>query len=291
MIRSMTGYGKHELTRGDKRITVEIKSLNSRYLDLNVRIPSIFREFEVELRNVLSKLLVRGKIDVSINLDYSENARPQNINKNLLKAYFDELSALAQAANVPQNELFLQALRMPNVISANNDDTDKEEWTDVLRMVDVAVANLDKHRTAEGFTLAMDLTERIFLIKNRSDEIDKNKAVRSDKVKQRILQHLQDAVGEDKVDQNRFEQELIFYLEKLDITEEIVRLNTHCNYYLEILDNQDQSKGRKLEFITQEIGREINTIGSKANDAVLQKIVVEMKDELEKIKEQCANLL
>jgi uncharacterized protein (TIGR00255 family) len=287
----MTGYGKQELAKDNKTITVELKSLNSRYLDLNMRMPPGFREFELEVRNMLSKLLVRGKIDLLINIDSSANGNSQHINTALLQRYISELDKLSKEYEVNRNDLFMQALRMPNVVEAATPDVSNEDWNDVLRMIDRTANHLDEHRVAEGLNLAMDLTERVYLIKSKGDEIERSKAGRLEKVKQRITQHLAEQIGEEKVDQNRFEQELIFYLEKLDITEELVRLNTHCDYFLQVLDNQETSKGRKLEFITQEIGREINTIGSKANDATIQKVVVEMKDELEKVKEQCANLL
>ena len=283
MIQSMTGYGKSTIQLATKKITIEIKSLNSKNLDLNTRFPAIYREKEIPVRRKIAKQLIRGKVDVSFFIEATSEKTTAHINKNVVSQYLEQLNQLGDHADT-----LSIAMRLPDVLTIEREELDGNEWSEIEKSIDEALNNLQDFRLDEGEVLKNDFILRIDTIKSNLDEViklddDRLKAVRD---------RLQKAINELKitVDENRFEQEMIYYLEKLDITEEKVRLKNHLKYFLETL-NIDVSNGKKLGFISQEIGREVNTIGSKANFAPMQKMVVQMKDELEKIKEQLLNVL
>lgn len=291
MIKSMTGYGKAECEFQSKKITIEIKSLNSKQLDLNLKIPSIYKEKEVDIRNEISRELVRGKIELSISLDCNSEEATASINTTLLKSYHKQISDISKELNLPvPDDIISTLLRLPDVLKSEKQEVSEEEWTNLLSTVSNAIKAINQFRQQEGKALEKDIAGRISLITDLLTGLEVFEKQRIEKVKQKIRQSLLELVTPDKVDENRFEQELIYYIEKLDITEEKVRLVNHCSYFLET-SKEEEPSGKKLGFIIQEIGREINTIGSKANDADMQKIVVKMKDELEKIKEQINNIL
>lgn len=285
----MTGFGKASLELENKNVTVEIRSLNSKGADISFRLPSSLRNYELDLRNELSKKLERGKIDISVYTESLKGETPVEINAELAKSYHRQIKALAAELNEPLNESIRIIVGMPDVMKSEKKEVDEQEWKKIKSCIDMAIEQLDQFRKKEGESLRTDFTERIKNIFNSLNEIKKLDVNRVDTIKERIRKNLYDAVGMDKVDQNRFEQELIYYIEKLDINEEKVRLSTHLDYFLSTM--VEASAGRKLNFIAQEIGREINTIGSKASDAAIQKHVVLMKDELEKMKEQTNNVL
>lgn len=296
----MTGFGKasKEISnlpdgqgQASKKITVEVRSLNSKQMDLNLRMSYLYKAKELELRNEIAKQIERGKVDVSIYTESSLEAIPVAINKELAKNYFNELHSLSAELNANSVDLLAQVLRMPEVIKAEKEiaELDENEWKQVKQVVDEAIAEFQKFRDAEGATLNKEFDTRIKLLTDLLVKVNELDAPRIENIKQRIKNNIKDAIDPDKIDANRFEQELIYYIEKIDISEEKLRLQTHLDYF--IATKQEPACGRKLGFIAQEIGREINTIGSKANDAGIQKIVVQMKDELEKIKEQLLNVL
>lgn len=293
MIQSMTGYGKADCEFQNKKITVEVKALNSKQFDLNLKVPSIYKEKELEIRNELIKELERGKIDFYISVDTSSNCEDTSavLNANIIKGYYTQIVAISKdlGVDVPSDVMNV-ILRMPEVLKSDKQELSDEEWSNLIQCVRRAIKSLVDFRNQEGRALADDIIGRINLIKNLSGELEKFENTRIEKIKVRIHQNLEEIMVSDKIDKNRFEEELIYYLEKFDITEEKVRLANHCLYFMETM-NEKESVGKKLAFIAQEIGREINTIGSKSNDADMQKIVVKMKDELEKIKEQINNVL
>ncbi|NNE55261.1 MAG: YicC family protein [Flavobacteriales bacterium] len=290
MIKSMTGYGKAEGTVGNRKYTVEMRALNSKQLDLNLRMPSVFKEGEMALRNSLSRTLVRGKIDVTIYFEADATEKKVSINKSLMESYHADLKEVAE--NIGQQEVDYMGLmiRIPEVLRPEREEFDKEEWLQIKAMVEKAAANLDKYRSTEGKDTEDDLRGRVTSIRSLLEEAEEPLNQRMETIKSRIRTNLEEFIDPDKIDPNRFEQELIYFLEKLDISEERVRLSSNCDYFLEVLEN-GEAQGKKLGFISQEIGREINTMGSKANNAEVQRIVVKMKDELEKIKEQVLNVL
>jgi uncharacterized protein (TIGR00255 family) len=289
MIRSMTGFGKAVSENSEKKITVEVRSLNSKQMDLNVRIPSLFREKENEVRNAVQKLLERGKVDVSVNQENNVEQKTIAINRELAKNYYCELAALSEELETgPVNYVEIIS-RMPEVWKQEKSELHEEDWELVQSALEKALAALNVFRRDEGKVLGKELSTRINNIVQNLATIEKLDATRIQHIRSRIKGNLDELVPADRVDVNRFEQELIYYMEKIDITEEKLRLSTHCAYFLKTME--EMSSGRKLGFISQELGREINTIGSKANDAAIQKLVVEMKDELEKIKEQLLNVL
>ncbi|MCB0474942.1 MAG: YicC family protein [Flavobacteriaceae bacterium] len=285
MIQSMTGYGKAIIDLPQKKITVEIKTLNSKNLDLNVRLPALYREKELIIRTKISQELQRGKIDFAIYLESTVGEATSSINIDVVKNYMDQLRKIDAK---PDENLLEIAMRLPDVLKTEREELNEEEWAAVDQAIDTALAEVITYRKDEGAVLKNDFTERITTLQKLSEEVI---LLDTERLKQ-IRERLDKAIEEIKqnVDENRFEQELIYYLEKLDITEEKVRLNNHLDYFLTAL-NDAVSNGKKLVFISQEIGREINTTGSKSNYAPMQKIVVQMKDELEKIKEQLLNVL
>lgn len=285
MIQSMTGYGKSVIQLPSKKITVEIKSLNSKNLDLNARVPSSYREKELVIRNKISKSLTRGKVDFNLYVEITGEATNTVINQVVIKEYMSQLRAVT---NGDDTELLKMAVRMPDALKTERDEIDEDEFSEILKAVAEALVEINTYRSDEGAVLKADFLERINTIDHLLKEVIKIDSQRIDNVKERLRTAVSDL--KEKVDENRFEQELIYYLEKYDITEEKVRLENHLNYFKEAI-NSDDSNGKKLGFISQEIGREINTIGSKSNFAPMQQLVVQMKDELEKIKEQALNVL
>lgn len=283
MIQSMTGYGKAEVQTQNRKITIELKSLNSKSLDINARFPTMYKEKEMEVRKLLSRELLRGKIDLSFFVEITGEETSTRINKGIVENYLDQLEGIRKEADI-----LSIAMRLPDVLKTEREELDEEEWKKIEEGVSKAIEQLNEFRSSEGMELKRDFELRIATLEEKLKEVMEIDPERLETVRSRLEKAIQEIKL--NVDENRFEQELIYYLEKLDITEEKVRLNKHLSYFLFSL-NEEMSNGKKLGFISQEIGREINTIGSKANYAPMQKIVVEMKDELEKIKEQLLNVL
>lgn len=294
MIKSMTGFGKGEASFGIKKITVELRSLNSKQLDLNIKLPALYRQSETELRNLVSQRLQRGKVDVFVTVESQQTETSAHINKEVLAAYAAELREAARYAKlndagVGYDSAALQVLmRLPDVVSVEAERVTEEESAALLAAATDAVERLDAFRVQEGAVLIADLLRRVDLIETFREEVVPFEKARTETIRARILDNLSKLGVE--VDRNRLEQEMIYYLEKLDITEEKVRLANHCRYFREVAAGEE-APGRKLGFIAQEMGREINTMGSKANESNIQILVVRMKDELEKIKEQVLNIL
>ncbi|WP_282135048.1 YicC/YloC family endoribonuclease [Seonamhaeicola maritimus] len=285
MIYSMTGYGKSVLQLATKKITIELKSLNSKNLDLNARMPSIYREKELTIRKQLANSLVRGKVDFSIYVEVTSEDTSTQINKPVVQQYINQLRDVVDG---DETELLKMAVRFPDALNTVREEIDEDEWKNIQAEIDKAVDSLNTYRKDEGKVLETDFINRIENIGGLLDEVIKMDPERVEAVRERLLKGVEDL--KEKYDENRFEQELVYYIEKFDITEEKVRLKNHLNYFIEALNSED-SNGKKLGFIGQEMGREINTIGSKSNYAPMQQLVVQMKDELEKIKEQLLNVL
>ena len=281
----MTGYGKKETQWEDKRISIEIRALNSKNADVNLRTPSYLRELDTEIRKRLATKMFRGKIDLSLFVEFNGQNAPTKINTQVVRAYMEQLKDLGDATS---SERLALAMRLPDTLSADRDGLEEEEKAVVFKLLDSVITDLNKYRSDEGAELEKEFIHRINLIENHLEEVKKVDPERNQKIELKLREALADLKIE--IDANRFEQELIFYLEKFDITEEKVRLKNHLDFFKKIMKSDDPV-GKKLGFIAQEMGREINTIGSKANHAALQKIVVQMKDELEKIKEQLLNVL
>ncbi|REE83429.1 uncharacterized protein (TIGR00255 family) [Lutibacter oceani] len=285
MIQSMTGYGKTVLQLPTKKITIELKSLNSKNLDLNVRIPAYYREKELHIRKKLASALVRGKVDFSIYIENNGVELSSKINENVVKEYMNQLRNVVDSDEI---ELLKMAVKLPDSLKTDREELDQQEWVQIDNSINETIDEITTYRVDEGKVLLDDFVLRISIIENLLEKVLEIDPMRIEQVKEKLKKGI--AELEVKIDQNRFEQELIYYIEKLDITEEKVRLKNHLDYFRKALKSDD-SNGKKLGFITQEIGREINTIGSKSNFAPMQKLVVQMKDELEKIKEQNLNVL
>ena len=285
MIQSMTGYGKSVLQLPAKKITIELKSLNSKNLDLNARMPSMYRAKELDIRKLIAKHLVRGKIDFSLYVEITGEDSSSKINKTVVKDYIDQLK---DVVNGDPTELLKMAVRLPDAITTERDEIDENEWSAIQAEINNAIDRIKTYRKDEGKTLKKDFENRIATLRDLLNQVIKMDPDRIDGVRTRLEKGIADI--KEKVDENRFEQELVYYIEKFDITEEKVRLDNHLDYFTSSLNSSD-SNGKKLGFISQEIGREINTIGSKSNYAPMQKLVVQMKDELEKIKEQMLKAL
>lgn len=291
MIKSMTGYGLASADHENVKFAVEIKSLNSKFLELNLKLPKAFSDKELLLRNICSKELERGKVSVSINLEKGEEAlKGATINAALLSKYYRQLENINVSLGANSNNLLQAVLNFPDVISYVEDEVSENDWNILFETFNKALANFNQFREMEGSVLKTDLELRIKNILDFFSQIEVLEPLRIPQIKNRLNQFLEENVGKVNVDQNRLEQELIYYIDKLDITEEKIRLKSHCDYFLESLKGKD-ANGKKLGFISQEIGREINTMGAKANDAQIQQLVVGMKEELEKIKEQLLNVL
>ena len=291
MIKSMTGYGIASFDTGNTKYTVEIKSLNSKFLELSLRLPKMFSEKEFQLRNDCSRQIERGKVNLSINTEQANSkVKAAGIDATLLKHYLTQLQQVSTDLGQPADNLLQLALGLPEVVKYDEETVSDEEWKIVEDTFKQAMAAFQQFRKDEGDTLEKDIKYRIGIILENLKQVEVEEPKRIPVIRERLNQFLSEAVGREAIDQNRFEQELIYYIDKLDITEEKIRLKTHCDYFIETLQNAD-ANGKKLGFISQEIGREINTLGSKANDANIQKLVVGMKEELEKIKEQLLNVL
>lgn len=285
MIQSMTGFGKHVIQLPTKKITIELKSLNSKNLDINVRMPSMYREKELELRRIIAEALKRGKIDFGLYVEITGNETTSVVNEGVVKQYMQQLRSIAEAE---ESSLLEMALRLPEALKTDRDGIDEVEYKAILEVLEKALKELDTFRSKEGKVLEKEFEDRIEQMTDLLNEVVELDPERLGTIRPRLEKAVADLKTE--IDANRFEQELMFYLEKYDITEEKVRLQNHLQYFSETLKS-DQSNGKKLGFITQEIGREINTIGSKANYAPMQQLVVQMKDSLEKVKEQMLNVL
>lgn len=291
MIKSMTGYGKAVCELPDKTITIELKSLNGKQADVYLRLPNIYREKESEIRNIINISLRRGKIECVISVESFKGEKTASINKEVVKKYYSQLMEIQNELKIQDREpLIPTILRLPESLKADKEELEEKEWEALKSVLNQAIEQLESFRQQEGNILEKDICERVGIIEKLSSQLDLYENKRTERIKERLKNNLLEFFNQDVIDKNRFEQELIYYLEKLDITEEKVRLQNHCNYFREVV-TEDHHSGKKLGFLCQEMGREINTIGSKANDFEIQKLVVLMKDELEKIKEQLMNVL
>lgn len=291
MLLSMTGYGRASGSFGDKTITVEVRALNSKMTDLKLRLPGDYKEKEIELRKIVTDHAERGKIDLLVEIQNVNGAAAVSLNEGLFKGYHAALTRLCNELNIQQSDLLSAILRIPNVVATSVSDVDEDEWNVVSSVVVRALDTFKSFRRQEGHALEADLRVRVANILLLLSDLGPYETERFSRMRERISNNMEEFFGKENLDKNRFEQEVLYYLEKMDITEEKVRLEQHCKYFLEQIDNKTQSAGRTLSFIAQEMGREINTLGAKAYDAYIQKLVVQMKDELEKIKEQLANVL
>lgn len=291
MIRSMTGYGKAECLLPDKKLTIEVKSLNSKQLDTNTRLPALYKEKELEIRQLIAAELERGKVDCSFYYELNNDSGSGIINEPVVKSYYEQLYKISGELGLKASlELLNMVMRMPDTIRSEKPDLEEEEWRTVKSGLQQALQQVNGFRYQEGKALDSDLQDRVNTISEKLVNVQQYEEDRINQIRERIGNNLASFLKKDEVDENRFEQELIYYIEKLDISEEKVRLSNHCKYFLETLE-ESGSAGKKLGFISQEMGREINTLGSKANHAEIQRLVVEMKDELERIKEQILNVL
>jgi len=291
MLYSMTGYGRAESNFNEKTFIVEVKSLNGKQFDLRLNIPSPLKPYEVEIRNKLNETILRGSVECNIQIKSNGITKPISINKELAKSYYQPIMELADELGITKENILSTLLKMPDVVASTNEVFTEEEWKVLAGVLQQAIDLLMKHRLEEGKSIEKDLVERVAAISAQQAIIEKIEPIRRAKVKENLIKQLEQHIGADKYDANRLEQELIYYIEKIDISEERVRLTNHCAYFNTILLEKDPSKGKKLSFILQEMGREINTTGSKANDVDIQKAVILMKDELEKAKEQILNVL
>lgn len=289
MIQSMTGFGRSTLVLSNKKITVEVKSLNSKQVDINTRIPSFYKEKELDIRSYLSTKLRRGKIELAIFVENTGTDSQHKINKDLVSTYMNSLREVAEE-EVTSGELLNIAMRLPDAMKVEREEFDKEEWKAVMNVVKEAVDALVDYRKTEGFSLEKDIKSQIAAIDTLHDEVSQYEQERINTIKKRISSKLSDVLQAVDFERDRLEQEMIYFIEKLDVSEEKVRLKNHCAYFIETMASEE-SNGKKLGFISQELGREINTMGSKANHTEIQKLVVKMKDALEKIKEQTLNVL
>jgi uncharacterized protein (TIGR00255 family) len=291
MLKSMTGFGRAEQTVGDKTFQVDIKSLNGKQFELQLKLPAFLKPFEFSIRKLISEKLGRGSLDCTISLKGTGNSKPVSINADLAKAYYRALADLSKELNLDPSHILSTLVKLPEVITPTGETLTDEEYQEFEKVILSAIEDLDAHRLNEGASLETDLLLRITNILRQQDEVVKLEPLRQQKIREGLRKLLEEHVGKENYDPNRLEQELIYYIEKIDISEEQVRLKNHCDYFRSILKEQEDGKGKKLSFILQEIGREINTTGSKAYDSTIQQCVVLMKDELEKAKEQVLNVL
>jgi uncharacterized protein (TIGR00255 family) len=291
MLKSMTGFGRAEQNVGDKTFLVDIKSLNGKQFELMLKMPGFLKPFEFDIRRLISSKLGRGSIDCSISLKQSGSAKPVSINVDLAKAYYEPIARLSKELNLDTSQLLSSILKLPEVITPTGETLTPEEWIQFEQLMMSAIDNLNLHRVEEGKSLEADLLLRIENISLQQSQVIVLEPLRQQKIKEGIVRLLEENVGSNNYDTNKLEQELVYYIEKIDISEEQVRLKNHCDYFKAILNETGEEKGKKLSFILQEIGREINTTGAKAYDSSIQKCVVLMKDELEKAKEQVLNAL
>lgn len=291
MLKSMTGFGRAEQTVGDKTYLVELKALNGKQLELQLKLPPLLKPFEFDIRNTIQEQLLRGSIDCFITIKQNGTAKPVVINTELIKSYYKQLQTLAEELNIDTNAVLSSLLRLPEVVNPSNEMISEEDFKEFSKVLSAALIELNKHRVEEGSSLEKDLVSRISKIREQEEAILVFEPNRKTRIKEEINKLLNEHVGKENIDNNRMEQELIYYMEKIDIHEEQIRLRQHCEYFSEIINSKDDSKGKKLSFLLQEMGREINTTGSKAYDVDIQKCVVIMKDELEKAKELILNVL
>ena len=291
MLKSMTGFGRAEQTVGDKTFFVEVKTLNGKQFELQLKLPPLLKPFEFDIRNVIQENLIRGTIDCYISIKQNGTSKPVIINTELIKSYYQQIHQLAGELNIDTNAVLSSLLRLPEVVSPSMDVLSESDFAAFKNVLNKAIAELNAHRIEEGASLEKDLLTRIEKIKEQEEAILVFEPNRKKRIKDEINKLLAEHVGKENIDNNRMEQELIYYMEKIDIHEEQIRLRQHCDYFKEMLNDAEISKGKKLSFLLQEIGREINTTGSKAYDVDIQKCVVLMKDELEKAKEQVLNVL
>lgn len=291
MLKSMTGFGRAEKNAGDKTFLVDIKSLNGKQFELQLRLPGMLKPFEFDIRRLLSEKLGRGSVDCTISLKETGNSKPVTINTDLAKAYYKPLAELSAALNLDPSHILSTLVKLPEVITPSAETLNDKEWNELQSIIMMAIDDLNAHRLDEGRSLELDLLMRINNILTQQQEVIRLEPLRQLKIREGLTKLLEEQVGKENYDSNRLEQELIYYIEKIDISEEQVRLKNHCDYFKTLLQEPEESKGKKLSFILQEIGREINTTGSKAYDSTIQKCVVLMKDELEKAKEQVLNVL
>ena len=291
MLKSMTGFGRAEQTINEKTFLVEVKSLNGKQFDMQLRLPPLLKPYEFDIRGILQEHLVRGTVECNITIKQNGASRPVNINTDLIKAYYQQIETLAGELSIDTNSVLSALLRLPEVVTPATDMLAESEFEDFKKVLFDAIKEINQHRIDEGKILENDLLLRISNIRAQEEAIIILEPNRIKRIREEIVALLEQHVGAENYDQNRLEQELIYYIEKIDIHEEQVRLKQHCDYFTSLLENDDASKGKKLSFIIQEMGREINTTGSKAYDAEIQKCVVTMKDELEKAKEQVLNAL
>jgi uncharacterized protein (TIGR00255 family) len=291
VLHSMTGFGRSEQTIGGKTFLVEVRSLNGKQFDLRITIPPLLKPYEFEIRSILNETLQRGSVECMITLKQNGATKPVSINTDLAKAYYKPVADLAKELNLDATSILSTLLKLPEVITPTTEILSDEEWDSFEKVLRDALAQLSEHRVEEGRSLAKDLISRIDKIESLQESIRKIEPARREKIREGLVKVVEDNVGKENYDKNRMEQELIYYIEKIDISEEQVRLKNHCDYFRQIMNEEDPGKGKKLSFILQEIGREINTTGSKAYDSEIQKSVVLMKDELEKAKEQVLNVL
>ena len=291
MLKSMTGFGRSEQTVNDKTYLVEIKSLNGKSFETYLKIPPLLKSYEFDVRNILQESLLRGNVDCLITIKQNGSTKPVTINTDLIKAYYRQIETLAGELNIDTNSVLSALLRLPEVVSPANEVLAADDWKELKKVIEVALKELNHHRADEGKSIEKELLLRIKNINAQEEEILQLEPQRKERMKEELVKLLEENVGKENYDANRLEQELIYYVEKIDLREEQVRLANHCEYFKTILQDNEESKGKKLSFVLQEIGREINTTGSKAYDADIQKCVVLMKDELEKLKEQILNVL
>ena len=291
MLYSMTGFGRADATIARRQVVVEIKALNGKQFEVMTKLPPIVRNYELDIRNLLNTMLMRGTIDITLTVKQEGASKPMVVNTDLALFYYQGMKQIAEQIGLPTDNIISTLMRMPEVVAPDVDAMPVEEWEKVREVVVKAAENLMEHRRHEGEVLYKDIHSRIENIEQLLDKVIPLEAGRTDKVRAKLEQWLEDVVSKQKIDQNRLEQEMIYYLERMDISEEKTRLRQHCHYFHETVDNKDAAIGRKLNFILQEIGREVNTLGSKANHAEIQQIVINMKDELEKAKEQILNIL
>lgn len=291
MVYSMTGFGRAEGVVNGRQIVVEIKSLNGKQFEIGIKLPPILRSYELDIRNLLNTKLFRGSIDFNIAIRQDGASKPMVINTDLAIYYYKGMKQISDKLNLPEDNVLSTIMRMPEVVVPESDVLPEDEFKGVFKVIEEATNLLMDHRKNEGDSLEKDLSLRITNIEALLDRILPLEALRTDRIRTRLNNSLRDVVGAENIDPNRFEQELIFYMERMDFSEEKTRLKQHCTYFHNIINKEDISKGKKLGFILQEVGREINTLGAKANNADIQQIVIGMKDELEKAKEQVLNVL
>ena len=291
MLKSMTGFGRAEKTVGDKTFLVDIKSLNGKQFELQLKLPAFLKPFEFDIRRILSSKLGRGSVDCTISLKETGNAKPVTINIDLAKAYYKPLAALSEELKLDAAHILSTLVKLPEVITPTTETLTDDEWNAFEKVINSAIVDLNIHRDDEGKSLEKDLIHRIHNILVQLEQVQKLEPQRKQTIRDDITKLMEEYAGKENYDKNRLEQELIYYIEKIDISEEMVRLRNHCDYFKVVLEEAEESKGKKLSFILQEIGREINTTGAKAYDSSIQKCVVMMKDELEKAKEQVLNVL